>query len=175
MIAEQDDLCVSDPTLAQYWWFCVNWQMYLFRFQNIFVKVIFLEGMAPGWHSYMAAVLMVRGCGAKTWLSFMSSMLPYFDKNNLKMPRKMYLNFGPKGPADSVYIKCSAILWKEYLKNAYPLSPTFICFHPILSFFIQGVCLGLFQITREWFWTLKPISGRDGIGWDWDWDWTSEC
>ena len=31
----------------------------------------------------------------------------------------------------------------------------------------QGVCLGLFQITIVWFWSLKPISGWDGG--------TSEC
>ena len=57
--------------------------------------------------------------------------------------------------------------------HVHPLPSTFIHFHPCssifiyfptLSFtFIQGVCLGLFQITIEWFLTPKPIlRGMDG-------------
>ena len=56
-----------------------------------------------------------------------------------------------------------------------PLSSTFIRIHPLLSIFInfihfhplssKGVCLGLFQITIQRFWTLKPIISETGLGW----------
>ena len=39
---------------------------------------------------------------------------------------------------------------------------TFIHFYPLSSTFIQGVGCGLFQITIEYFWMLKPLSWWDG-------------
>ena len=42
----------------------------------------------------------------------------------------------------------------------------FIYFHPSVL-----ACLGLFQITKEYFWTVKPLMWDwDGLGWD---GWTS--
>ena len=40
----------------------------------------------------------------------------------------------------------------------HPFPPIFIHFHPLSS---RGFCLDLFQITIEYFWTLKPKSGTE--------------
>ena len=75
---------------------------------------------------------------------------------------------------DHDYI-CKSIEKKNASEMLVALSPTFIYFHSLSSIFIQGVCLGLFQITIgiECFW-IEPISGTDGMGLGLD-GWTFEC
>ena len=125
--------------------------------------------------------MFVFGFVLRVRLSFMQSDGSWcltFYEDSAKFP--IFYEFSAFGERQHSHCICilNFMYFRPFLStfiHFHPYSSTFIHFHPLSS---RGFCLDLFQITIEYFWTLKPISGTEllsqkgqmgWIGWQCHW------